>query len=305
MCPVRCSRRRADVPAPPLRPHPTPTVLAYTRPIPETLKGYARGVAGGLIFSIAPLYTMELWWQGYSTPPLRMLATGVGMLFVLLAFAHYAGVHESASILDDIIETFQIVAISTIIAAVVLKLAGQLPSSLSFYDSLTRVVGEGACVAIGVAVGSTQLGENPNQDQNEARDQDVRRGGILHELAFAVLGAFLIAAGIAPTLEITMVAAVANPWGALILAFLTLLLALLVVNYSKFRGSSRLSQGIFYGGPFGDAVVTYAIGLFTAAAMLWVTGAFDAYGITLAVYQTVFLAVATTLGASAGRLLLT
>lgn len=279
--------------------------MAQTRPVSKTLRGYARGVAGGLIFSIAPLYTMELWWQGYSTPPLRMLLTGIGMLFVLLAYAHYVGVHDSGSLKDEILEVFQVVALATAISLVVLKLTGQLPSTLSLYEAMTRVAGEGTCVAIGVAVGSTQLGEDGDDEEKQQRRREKRKqGGMLNEFAFAVLGAVLIAAGLAPTLEVTMVAAEAEPGAVLVVAVLSFVIALLMVSYSSFKGSSRLQQGIFVGGPLGDAVVTYAVGLLVAAAMLWVTGAFDAYGLTLAVYQTVFLGVATTLGASAGRLLL-
>lgn len=284
--------------------------MAKTRPIADTLKGYARGIAGGLLFSIAPLYTMELWWQGYTTPPLRMLLTGIGMIFVLVAYAHYAGVHSSDSIRTNFLEAFQIVAIATVISVIVLKLAGQLPSTLSFYEALTRIVGEGTIVAIGVAVGSTQLGEDPDESSNQKKSQKERtdekkkKGSILHEMAFATLGAMLIAAGLAPTMEITMIAASAEPWAVLVVALIAFTIGLLVINYSKFKGSSRIKGDLFVGGRLGDGVVTYAIALVVAAAMLWVTGAFDSFGYMMALYQTVYLSVATVLGASAGRLLL-
>ncbi|MDQ3135846.1 MAG: TIGR02587 family membrane protein, partial [Acidobacteriota bacterium] len=34
------------------------------RPIKKSLQEYARGVAGGLLFSLPLLYTMEVWWMG-------------------------------------------------------------------------------------------------------------------------------------------------------------------------------------------------------------------------------------------------
>lgn len=271
------------------------------RPLSETLQGYARGVAGGLLFSIAPLYTQELWWQGYTSPPIRILLVGLAMLAVLVAYAHYAGVHQSSALKDNVLEAFQVVALATLISVVMLKLVGQLPSTISVYEGLTRIVGESTCVAIGVAVGSTQLGQDKDEQQGQ---EQKKKGGIFNELALAVLGAILIAAGLAPTLEITTIAAHAEPWQVLVVALLSFTIGVLVVNYAKFKGSDRQQDDLFAGGTLGDGVVTFAIGLSVAAAMLWVTGAFDAYGLMLGLYQTVFLSVATTLGASVGRMLL-
>src|SRR5687768_4310411 len=37
------------------------------RSITESLREYGRGVAGGLMFSLPLLYTMEVWWAGFNT----------------------------------------------------------------------------------------------------------------------------------------------------------------------------------------------------------------------------------------------
>ncbi|HEX4668040.1 MAG TPA: DUF2391 family protein, partial [Chthoniobacterales bacterium] len=33
--------------------------------IGDSLREYARGIAGGLMFSLPLLYTMEVWWTGF------------------------------------------------------------------------------------------------------------------------------------------------------------------------------------------------------------------------------------------------
>ena len=110
------------------------------RPVKETLKEYARATAGGLLFAIAPLYTMEIWWQGYITPPLLMIVSAVLMFGVLVAYAYYAGLHEDKSLVNNMLEAAETVALGTIIAILVLKLAGQLPPGIQFYEAFGRIV---------------------------------------------------------------------------------------------------------------------------------------------------------------------
>ena len=270
-----------------------------SRPVSATLKEYARGTAGGLLFAIAPLYTMEIWWKGYIVPPGLMIVSAVLMFAVLVAYAYYAGLHEDKSLVNNILEAMETVALGTILAAIVLKLAGQLPPGIGFDEAFGRIVTESTSVSIGVAVGSSQLGEKADEDED-----DQPKGTMWHELALSILGAMLIAVGIAPTQEVLVVAVMASPVEVLITAVLSFVLALGMINYSKFRGSARFKDSIFRGGPLGDAVVTYGLGLAVAAALLWIGGGFKDLGLYTIVGQTVFLGVATTLGAAAGRLLL-
>ena len=41
------------------------------RPIAKSLQEYGRGIAGGMLFSLPLLYTMEVWWAGFSIHPWR------------------------------------------------------------------------------------------------------------------------------------------------------------------------------------------------------------------------------------------
>ena len=43
-------------------------------PVSNSLREYARGIAGGLMFSLPLLYTMEVWWTGFVAEPMRLLA---------------------------------------------------------------------------------------------------------------------------------------------------------------------------------------------------------------------------------------
>ncbi|NNF57685.1 MAG: DUF2391 family protein [Rhodothermaceae bacterium] len=58
-----------------------------TRPVSKTLKGYGRGIVGGMIFALAPLYTIEIWWQGFIAAPYVLVIATLGTLAVLVAYA--------------------------------------------------------------------------------------------------------------------------------------------------------------------------------------------------------------------------
>ena len=40
-------------------------------PVGNSLREYARGLAGGLMFSLPLLYTMEVWWRRFVIEPMR------------------------------------------------------------------------------------------------------------------------------------------------------------------------------------------------------------------------------------------
>ena len=279
------------------------TAHASVRPVSETLKQYGRSVAGGLLFAVAAIYTMEIWWQGYTSPPYVVLVTFLGTLGLLVAYGHYAGMRSDKGLVADVSEALESLALGFLITAIVLKLAGQLPSGISWFEGISRVVMVGVNASIGVAVGATQLGNDPDEGKGGPGSESQEKGSIGHEVALALLGAVLIASSVAPTEEILMIAVQAEAWEALVLALLSFGIALGVVSYTNFKGSS--SEGsVFAGGPVGDAFVTYAVGLLAAGALLWTAGRFGGAGPAATLNMIVYLGLPASLGASAGRMLL-
>lgn len=276
------------------------------RPISETLKQYGRSIAGGLLFAVAAIYTMEIWWQGYTTPPHVVLTTFVGALVVLAAYAHYAGMRDEKTIVSDVMEALESLALGFLITALLLKLIGQLPSEISWFEAISRIVMVGVNASIGVAVGSTQLGKDPDEQkdgESGEKSEGQEKGSIGHEVVLSFLGAILISSSVAPTEEILMIGVQAKAWEALVISILSFGIALGVVSYTNFKGSSS-DGSVFAGGPFGDACVTYAVGLLASAALLWTAGRFGETGFSASLTMVVYLGLPGALGASAGRMLL-
>ncbi len=288
------------------------------RSLTKSLQEYLRGIAGGLLFSLPLLYTMEVWWTGFTTHPLRLLIYVLATFTLLLGYNRYAGLRRDASPAEVAIDSVEEMGLGLVIAAIVLWLLGQIAADMTVNEIVGKIIVEAMTVAIGVSVGTAQLGGGEGEEkrdkgmQGEASCSSSSPVPLLTEdnkdfggqLTLALCGAVLFAANVAPTEEIIVIAIETSAGRLLGLALFSMLIATLILFYSDFTGAQRFSQSRGIKTVIFGAVVTYAIALVASAAILWFFGRFDGTAPIICLAQTVVLGVAATLGASAGRLLL-
>ena len=274
--------------------------------VAESLREYGRGLAGGLMFSLPLLYTMEVWWAGFIAPPERLLAYTVLIFALLLGYNRYAGMHPDASVSEVIIDSVEEFGLGIITATGVLYLLGRIGDGQSLGEAFGKIVVEAGLVAIGFSVGTAQLGGGEQEEENQKRNEEKGRRTVTFgdHVVLAACGAMLFAANVAPTEEIVMIAVEASSARMLALSLLSLSLAALVLYFSDFSGAKRLAAA---DSPFDivvGTVVTYGVALLASALMLWFFGRFDGMSAGVIAHQVVVLGFAAVLGASAGRLLL-
>ncbi|HLL14946.1 MAG TPA: TIGR02587 family membrane protein [Pyrinomonadaceae bacterium] len=295
-----------------------------SRSIAESFQEYGRGVAGGLMFSLPLLYTMEVWWAGFNAHPWRLAAYVAATFVLLLGYNRFAGLRHDARLLEVAIDSVEEMGIGFIISAAALYLLGRITTDMSSNEIAGQVVIEAMTVAIGVSVGTAQLGGGDDAGEGDTGGDDeagqAKRGGRagktggagrgepeLHfggQMLLAFCGATLFAANVAPTEEIVMIA-VEISWVRLLgLAFVSLLVGTLILHYSEFRGAREFVRTDGYGAVVVGSVVTYAVALVASGLILWFFGRFDGVSLYTSLAQVIVLGVAATLGASAGRLLL-
>ena len=274
-------------------------------PIGNSLREYARGMAGGLMFSLPLLYTMEVWWTGFVADPMRLLIYIAATFVLLLGYNHSAGLHQDASWAEVAIDSVEEMGLGLVLAALVLFLLGQLEGDMAPYEIIGKITVEAMTVAIGISIGTSQLGGGDDGrvkgGAEASAKEEVTFSG---QLVIAACGSMLFASNVAPTEEIIMIASEARVQNLVGLATLSILLTGLILYYIEFTGSTRFAaaQGII--SVVIGTVVTYAVALAVSAAVLWFFGRLDGVTINTALGQTVVLGLAATLGASAGRLLL-
>lgn len=255
------------------------------------------------MFSLPLLYTMEVWWAGFNTHPYRLLAYVLTTFLLLLGYNRYAGLRRDASMTGVAIDSVEEMGIGLFLAALVLFLLGRITFEMPINEIAGVIVVEAMTVAIGVSVGTAQLGTG-GKDEGMGGDSD--RDGIHFgaQIVFAFCGAVLFAANLAPTEEIVIIG-IQTSWLKLIgVAVFSLLIAFLILHYSDFKGSGEFVRADHPTLILLGTVVTYAIALSSSALILWFFGRFDDVTMFTALAQTVALGLAATLGASAGRLLL-
>jgi putative integral membrane protein (TIGR02587 family) len=295
---------------------------AATRPAPsvqQSLREYGRGVAGGLLFSLPLLFTMEMWDAGATSEPWRLLVGIVGVFILLLGYNRYAGLHADACLSEVVVDSIEEFGLGLLLSAAILWLIGSIDAHTRLPELVGKVVLEGLAVAIGVSVGTAQLGgdsgdEDKDEDKDEDNDEDNDEDEdaqdphqprwFLGQLTLATCGAVLIAANIAPTDEIPDIARTITPVQQLGLTAATLLVGALVLYASDFHGARDHVRHRGHVDVLSGTVVNYLISIGAAATLLWFFGRFDDCGPAFCLAQSIVLGLPTAIGASAGRLLL-
>jgi putative integral membrane protein (TIGR02587 family) len=285
------------------------------RSIARSLQEYARGLAGGLLFSLPLLYTMEVWWAGFTAHPWRVLIYVAATFILLLGYNGYVGLRRDASFIEVAIDSIEELGLGLVIAAVSLWLLGRVTFDMTATEVMGQIVVEAMTVAVGVSVGTAQLGGDgaaedtgvgaaQATDGRAAAEPATGAADFAGQLVIAICGAMLVGANIAPTEEILMIAVEISAWRLLGLALASIALGAMILFYSNFTGARKYAPADQVSNVLIGTAVNYAVALASSAAILWFFGRFDGVAPIVGLAQTVVLGVGATLGASAGRLLL-
>lgn len=278
-----------------------PRSRRHDPPIAESLREYGRGIGGGFLFSLPLMLTMEVWAAGITAEPPRLLVALAATYVLLCGYNAYAGLHHDARIGEILVDSVEELGIGLALSAAILLMLGRIGASSGLAEALGLVLVEGFFVAVGVSVGTAQLigGANATRGKPQGRQQTVSS-----EIVLAFCGAVLIAANVAPTEEVLMLASGMRPPDLLATMLLSIATAVTLLYFSNFTGSARFAGTRGPLAVFRGTAITYATGLVASAALLWFFGRFEQHNLTLNLAQCVVLGFAATLGAAAGRLLL-
>jgi len=277
------------------------------RPVSESLQEYARGVAGGLLFSLPLLFTMEVWWAGANIPPLQLIVYVIVTFLLLIGYNRFAGLREGAAWAEVIIDSVEEIGIGFIISLIVLWNLGRIDfTEMVFEEAMGKIVIEAMTVAIGVSIGTAQLGGSVEEQDAASRSDNsgatTGRGG--GKGLLALCGSILIAGNIAPTEEVPMVAFETSPLRVMMMVAESLVLGAVILFFSDFRGSGVARKKGIWLQIVEETVIAYVISLCSAMFMLWFFGRLEGVSFELKLFQIIILGMPAMLGASAGRLLI-
>lgn len=287
------------------------------KPVKESIEEYARGIIGGLLFSFPLLYTMEVWFAAYMTKPWNLILLVVVTFLLLLGYNRYAGMHPGTAWKNVVIDSFEEMGIGLILSFFILLMLNRIQlSDDSLEEIMGKVIIEAMIVSIGVSIGTAQLGSSASEKngqsgekENESKSEEEkigeeRRSSRIALVVLALCGSIVVGGSVAPTEEILLIAIQASPVHILIIALLSILISMVVNYFSNFRGTNKAHpMPSAYEIAF-DTCLSYSTALVASAFILWFFGGFANHSLNIILSQCTVLGLISSLGASAGRLLI-
>lgn len=268
-----------------------------------------RGAAGGFLFGIPLLYTMEVWWIGSFTKPLRMLVVIAATFVVVFLLNRTEGFRRTQDIRfsDAAMDSVEALAIGTVCSTCMLVLLREITLNTPLNEALGKLIFESVPFSLGVALARSLLSGDRYQSSDQQDEPSADQGEInatIADIGATLIGATIIAFNIAPTDEIPMLAsAVSGPWLLGIIAASLVLSYGIVFEADLTNQQKRVQQQGIFQRPLSETVIAYLVSLIAAALMLcfFQQLSFEDPWQTWLSY-TLLLGLPASIGGAAGRL---
>lgn len=268
------------------------------------LHDFTRAFSGAFILGIPLLFTMEMWWIGEYLERWK-LAAFLGVAFAAnVGLSWAAGFKRETSFRSAVMQSVEVVAVGITAAFAVLLLLNRI----SIHDPLDSILGTVIVQAVPLSIGASVAnevfgGRGNNGRQGDDDDLEVSPWKVLlNDVGATAVGGIFIGISIAPTEEIPMLAAGLSYGHLIAVAAFSLILSYAIVFASEF---DHPQPGGLFQRPFTETTLAYAVSLVVAMLLLWLFDQLDADApIRSIVEQTIVLAVPTTVGGAAGRLVI-
>lgn len=270
----------------------------------KTLKEFGRGIIGGLLFSLPLVYTMEVWWAGFLAPPSYQLSAIVVTFLLLLGYNRYAGMKKDSTFWEVCWDSVEEIGLAFVVSFLFLLLISRIDFGMSFDEIAGKVIIESMVVAIGISVGTAQLGSNgEEEDEKKGMDGDDKNSStFMKHIVLTICGSVLFASSVAPTEEIQMIAVESETIDLLLMVLVSLFLSFVILYFSDFTGTKKKDTG--WGQILLHLATAYLIALIVSVTFLWFFGRIQDSSVYHVISQTIVLAIPAGLGGSAGRFLI-
>lgn len=243
--------------------------------------------------------TMETWSLGFMMDRFRLVVLMLALLPILVGLAYYSGFEESTHLLDSILDAFVAIAVTALMAIIVLLVFGVLDPASKTNEWIGKVALQAVPGSIGALLAQSQFGRHPDDERKRRESND------FGEYFLMCAGALFLAANIAPTEEVVVIAQQMSPWQSVALALMSLALMHTFVYAAGFRGQHERPQDRSFAAVFVKFSVNgYVLALAISAFICWAFGRFDGLAAEETVQVVVVLGFPAAVGAASARLVL-
>jgi putative integral membrane protein (TIGR02587 family) len=290
----------------------------WVKPHPwrQEFNDLVRGLAGGFLFGIPLLYTMEAWWIGIHAEPWRLLLLLLFAFLVNWMLSHFSGFRSGKAVEHPVTDALEALAIGIIGAAVTLTVLGEVRMDRPLHLNAGLIALESVPFSLGVSIASGFLGGNNERSGGDkaehTTDDDVQgrkdRPNSLHgtvlDAGATIAGALFVAFSIAPTEEVPMLGVHIGDWGLVTLIIFSLVVSYIITFEAGFvdQRAREQQEGAFQQ-PISETVFSYLLALLVATVLLFLFKQLSfADPWYVWVSRTIVLGLPAAIGGSAGRL---
>lgn len=256
-----------------------------------------------MIFSLPLLYTMEVWWAGFSLGSERLLLLLGFTFLILLGYNTYAGVRPDETWAGVVIDSIEELGLGLVVSAAFLFLLGRILPGDSWREVMGKVVLEALLIAIGISIGTAQMTDGDEQEV-QGKERGARPKDLLGVLSLSACGAVVLATNIAITDEIVVIGLESTSWQLIAMVAISLVLGALIMAFSDLLDKRSCAAATGYFKLVYGSVVSYSVAFCCAAVILYLFGRFEGLALAGCLAMTVVLAVPASMGAAAGKLLI-
>ncbi|MGJ3248466.1 MAG: TIGR02587 family membrane protein [Elainellaceae cyanobacterium] len=278
------------------------------------LQDLLRGAAGGFLFGIPLLYTIEVWSIGSSARSPMLLGVLGATFIIVLLLTQVEGFRRTLTLhpLEAVMESIEALSLGLVCAAIALVLLRRITLETPLSETLGKLIFEGVPFSIGVALARSTLSgdrvRSRNRRMSSSRFSPPTRFNLrdtLIDFDATLIGAVIIAFSIAPTEEIPILAADIPPLWLLLIMSASLLLSYGIVFASGFANRAERQQRGLLLSPITETLVAYLVALAASVMMLIFFQQLnlqDPWQEWLS--DTIVLGLPASIGGAAGRILI-
>lgn len=283
--------------------------MANEQPGPwaKELDDYLRAFSGAFLFGIPLLLTMETWWIGIYVS-LWKLVIFVGIAFLAnVMLVHFGGFKEETTLQSSFYQAIEAVAVGIVASTIVLAILNRIRWDTPLESVLGKIIAQTVPLSIGAAAaGALVARSDKSREGADGQTEQSPERDMLNDLGATIAGGVFIGFSIAPTEEVTLLAAELNYLHELGLILFSLAVTYIIVFESGFSPQRQVkAQHSPLQRPFTETVVAYVISLAVALISLYFFGQIKPEGpLAFVISQVLVLELPVTVGGAAGRLVI-
>ena len=263
------------------------------------IRDLSRAFCGALFLALPLHYTMEMWERARAIPSWMMIVILLVGYLLNVGYCYYSNFKGKPARQLPWLDALESIGVGLIASTITLVLIDQLTNQMSLQIILSCIAIESVPASFGASLAKSQLSKGEkDDDQTDGWPQDKKK------LIACLLGGLMFAFNVGATQEPILIATSINGIQLIGIVLFSLFVSYLMTFMTGFE-LEKPDKNTILGPEWAETVICYSVSLVASAALLWMFGYLTfSTPPYLAISWTVVLGYATTLGGSAGRLVI-